>query len=189
MDFYQAKQYGQKPWRISTNNLSELYEFLKLGFLNSEHVEFKVNDLSCVLKVDYFPYNLFNKCGIIEITNNSSIATFNFDHIYNLRVFILELCNSPSNFVNICIKHNVNSEESPEEPLARIKIKRVNRFIETRVKKYVWNRDNGQCVECGSKERLEYDHIIPISKGGSNTERNIQLLCELCNRKKSDQII
>jgi len=43
-------------------------------------------------------------------------------------------------------------------------------------------------VQCESKEKLEYDHIIPISKGGSNTERNVQLLCEKCNREKSAKI-
>jgi len=31
-------------------------------------------------------------------------------------------------------------------------------------------------------------YIIPVSKGGSNTTRNIQLLCEKCNRKKSNSI-
>ncbi|MBF0103144.1 MAG: HNH endonuclease, partial [Desulfobacterales bacterium] len=42
---------------------------------------------------------------------------------------------------------------------------------------------------CGSRENLEYDHIIPVSKGGSNTARNIELLCEKCNREKSDKIM
>ncbi|HAM96004.1 TPA: HNH endonuclease, partial [Candidatus Azambacteria bacterium] len=28
----------------------------------------------------------------------------------------------------------------------------------------------------------------PVSKGGSTTARNIELLCESCNRKKSDKI-
>jgi len=52
----------------------------------------------------------------------------------------------------------------------------------------VWRRDEGKCVKCGSKAKLEYDHIIPISKGGSNTVRNIELLCEKCNREKKDNI-
>jgi len=56
------------------------------------------------------------------------------------------------------------------------------------VKIFVWRRDEGRCVKCGSQEKLEFDHIIPVSKGGSNTERNIQLLCESCNREKSDKI-
>ncbi len=52
----------------------------------------------------------------------------------------------------------------------------------------VWNRDNGQCVKCGSKQNLEFDHIIPFSKGGANTYRNLQLLCRSCNAKKSNKI-
>lgn len=63
-----------------------------------------------------------------------------------------------------------------------------NRYISQQVKDLVWNRDNGKCRECGSNERLEFDHIIPFSKGGSNTYRNIQLLCEPCNRTKSNKI-
>ncbi len=50
----------------------------------------------------------------------------------------------------------------------------------------VWRRDSGKCAICGSREKLEYDHIVPISKGGSNTARNIELLCEKHNRSKSN---
>jgi len=57
------------------------------------------------------------------------------------------------------------------------------------VKMFVWQRDGGRCAKCGSQEKLEYDHIIPVSKGGSNTARNIQLLCENCNRSKSANIV
>lgn len=64
----------------------------------------------------------------------------------------------------------------------------TDRYVPAAVKLAVWRRDGGKCIECESKEKIEYDHIIPISKGGSNTERNIQLLCEKCNRKKGAQI-
>ncbi|MBC8484460.1 MAG: HNH endonuclease [Bacteroidetes bacterium] len=64
----------------------------------------------------------------------------------------------------------------------------IDRYIPPAVKLAVWRRDQGKCVQCKSKEKLEYDHIIPISKGGSNTERNVQLLCEKCNRDKSAKI-
>ena len=56
------------------------------------------------------------------------------------------------------------------------------------VRRAVWIRDQGRCVRCGGRERLEFDHIIPVSRGGGNTERNIELLCETCNRAKSDSI-
>ena len=62
------------------------------------------------------------------------------------------------------------------------------RHISQKVKDQVWRRDLGKCTQCGSNENLEFDHIIPFSKGGANTYRNIQLLCESCNRYKSDNI-
>jgi hypothetical protein len=65
---------------------------------------------------------------------------------------------------------------------------RVRRPIPESVRHEVWRRDHGQCVDCGSRERLEFDHIIPVSKGGSNTARNIELLCEPCNRAKAAKV-
>ncbi len=56
------------------------------------------------------------------------------------------------------------------------------------VKLLVWARDGGCCVRCGSKQELHFDHIIPVAKGGGNSEENIQLLCQTCNLKKSDKI-
>ncbi len=73
-------------------------------------------------------------------------------------------------------------------PLSANASNEPDRYIPPDVKLTVWRRDQGKCVECGSKEKLEYDHIIPISKGGSNTDRNIQLLCEKCNREKAAKI-
>src|ERR1051326_5058899 len=52
------------------------------------------------------------------------------------------------------------------------------------VRIFVWQRDQGRCVQCGSNQNLEFDQIIPFVKGGSSTSRNIQLLCEKCNRRR-----
>jgi len=56
------------------------------------------------------------------------------------------------------------------------------------VKLVVWTRDGGACVRCGSKQKLHFDHIIPLAKGGGNSEANIQILCQTCNLKKADNI-
>jgi Holliday junction DNA helicase RuvB len=64
----------------------------------------------------------------------------------------------------------------------------IRNAIPSEIRREVWRRDEGKCVKCGSRINLEYDHIIPVSRGGSNTVRNIELLCEACNRSKSDLI-
>lgn len=60
--------------------------------------------------------------------------------------------------------------------------------IPERTRIFVWRRDGGKCSRCGSRDRIEFDHIVPVSKGGSNTARNIELLCESCNRIKRDHV-
>lgn len=64
----------------------------------------------------------------------------------------------------------------------------TRRSISAEVRREVWRRDEGKCVDCGSRERLEYDHIIAFANGGSNTARNIELRCEVCNRRKGAKI-
>jgi len=59
-----------------------------------------------------------------------------------------------------------------------------SRHIPQEVKVEVYHRDGGRCVICNSDVNLEFDHIIPFSKGGANTIENIQLLCHSCNLKK-----
>ena len=67
-------------------------------------------------------------------------------------------------------------------------IVRDSRYITASTKRKVWERDGGQCVECHSRSLLEYDHVIPYSKGGATSTGNLQLLCRTCNRHKSDKI-
>ena len=52
----------------------------------------------------------------------------------------------------------------------------------------VYERDDNKCVECGATERLTIDHIVPISKGGSNETENLQTMCEPCNGKKGNKV-
>jgi hypothetical protein len=54
-------------------------------------------------------------------------------------------------------------------------------------------RDNYTCQMCGKVMRdtvgLQIDHIIPINKGGKSVEENLQVLCSICNGRKSDKIL
>jgi hypothetical protein len=48
------------------------------------------------------------------------------------------------------------------------------------VRRAVFERDGGKCVECGSTFDLQYDHVIPVALGGATTVENLQLLCGDC---------
>lgn len=52
----------------------------------------------------------------------------------------------------------------------------------------VFERDDFRCRECGSRRRLQADHIQPRSKGGLTTFDNLQTLCISCNSRKRDRI-
>lgn len=79
------------------------------------------------------------------------------------------------------LKNKFSGEKSDEVKYERTRIPEEVRIA-------VWRRDQGRCARCGSRENLEYDHIVPVSKGGNNTARNIELLCQDCNRAKGNRV-
>jgi hypothetical protein len=142
---------------------------------NNEESEL-INDFMSML-VDKFRDRAFNnkrKVGVLVVQapkeNDKDFVRFN------------ELIEARKNFNRELKKIKISSKEKKEQKFSR------KRTITQSTKDKVWNRDGGKCIECGSNENLEFDHIIPFSKGGANTYRNIQLLCQSCNRKKSDKI-
>jgi hypothetical protein len=60
--------------------------------------------------------------------------------------------------------------------------------IPSDVRRAVFERDGGRCVECGATFDLQYDHVLPVALGGATTVENLQLLCADCNRRKSDSL-
>lgn len=90
----------------------------------------------------------------------------------------------------------IHVKEALEWRGAKVKIKEITarnglgrrEAISAAVRREVWQRDGGRCVDCGSRERLEYDHIIAVANGGSNTARNLELRCEKCNRSKGAKV-
>jgi len=50
--------------------------------------------------------------------------------------------------------------------------------------KAVFERDAYRCVDCGDHMDLTCDHIVPVSKGGETSLRNLQTMCRRCNSRK-----
>lgn len=64
------------------------------------------------------------------------------------------------------------------------KEKWASRYISKEVREIILKRDNYKCVFCAASSALEIDHVIPVSKGGTSEQNNLQVLCRSCNRKK-----
>ncbi len=54
--------------------------------------------------------------------------------------------------------------------------------------RFVWERDAGRCVQCGSVANLEVMHVVPPYLGGAETAANLELLCRNCVRDRSHQL-
>lgn len=67
--------------------------------------------------------------------------------------------------------------------------KKVKRRTTGFAKEYVSETKNAKCLYCDSKltpNNATTDHIIPISKGGNNTQVNLVVCCLKCNSDRGD---
>jgi hypothetical protein len=62
------------------------------------------------------------------------------------------------------------------------------------VKQAVWQRDGGQCTftsesghRCPAREFIEYDHAVPVARGGIATVENIRLRCRAHNQYEAER--
>lgn len=65
-------------------------------------------------------------------------------------------------------------------------------------KQRIWERDKGKCQSPHCQNQVDYhlegekwamDHIIPVSKGGSNDDSNLRVLCEFCHLCRDDSYL
>jgi len=49
-------------------------------------------------------------------------------------------------------------------------------------------RDQNSCVICGRDDiKLEVDHILERNRGGTDNLENLQTLCEICHKNKTNR--
>ena len=56
-------------------------------------------------------------------------------------------------------------------------------LYQTKLRSYLFKKYNGQCVYCGNKAE-EIEHIVPKSKGGTDSLYNLVIACKKCNKLK-----
>jgi uncharacterized protein YozE (UPF0346 family) len=100
-----------------------------------------------------------------------------------------------SNSFETLRSHLIQMQAIPEALVAldegwrEFKAKRkVRSGISAALRFVIFKKDKYSCCICGGSaqdgHRLEVDHKVPVSKGGSNEEENLWTLCFNCNRGK-----
>lgn len=118
----------------------------------------------------YFPIYKFQ---YVSSGGNSSFSTeieFNLENIEKFELYL---------------KYNIEKKKT---------MKYQRSLMTQKLREQIKQRDNYMCqICCNSLSMepnllLEIDHIIPISKGGTTEETNLQTLCWKCNRKKGAKL-
>lgn len=55
-------------------------------------------------------------------------------------------------------------------------------------RRYVMLRDGCRCVRCGTEYDLTVDHILPLSRGGTDVTENLQAIGGRCNMAKGNRL-
>jgi 5-methylcytosine-specific restriction endonuclease McrA len=83
-----------------------------------------------------------------------------------------------------------------EKPRAARKRPANERTIPNAIKRAVHDRDGGRCAfvgddgqRCEAQKFLEYDHIVPLARGGLTTASNLRLLCSTHNRLEAERVL
>jgi hypothetical protein len=77
---------------------------------------------------------------------------------------------------------------SPEYDFFRV-LTPARKSLPQQTRESVQARDKKRCVYCGSTESLQFDHLYPVSKGGTDEPNNLVLACQDCNLEKSDMTL
>lgn len=68
--------------------------------------------------------------------------------------------------------------------LAKLKANKIGSYS----REVIFKRDNYKCVYCGDGA-TEIDHKTPISRGGSDSKRNVVACCKSCNKEKHTKTV
>jgi hypothetical protein len=149
--------------------------------------------------LEYFSHYIFPACDFLE---NACGAEHDSPSNGNLQRFWcygkdLVWVNRPSrskadyDFIKLKVEEFFLQREDEYLLLAQ-KVERLRNLKESRqsarrkdipddVLAYVLKRDEEKCVKCFSTQNLQFDHILPKSRGGGDHPENLRVLCQSCN--------
>ncbi|MDA1545847.1 HNH endonuclease [Bacillus cereus group sp. TH253LC] len=149
-------------------------------------VKFKNNHTEDII---YEYFNDYIPDEIFELINRLSEEVFHI--LFQNRTFLFKF--------NLFVADIFTASAEDNGQYKEFLIKKSGYFkrvgIPSWVKRAVFYRDRGVCIFCptnlsgiiDSLPTENFDHMVPLAKGGINDVSNIQLACETCNKSKNDE--
>lgn len=130
-----------------------------------------------------------------ELIQELGVDTSSLNHIHYTYCIFRYTSSAGRVFQEVTIKFDSYTlrefiEYLKDEFEHRNSVRYQRQLMTNQLREKIKKRDNYTCCRCGAclKDEphllLEIDHIIPISKGGTTVESNLQTLCWKCNRNK-----
>jgi 5-methylcytosine-specific restriction endonuclease McrA len=99
--------------------------------------------------------------------------------------------------VNRLVKELRRRRQGSDNPRpGQLEVSATGRHIPAHMRRAVFARDGaGGCTfvgldgrRCGSRHKLQVDHIVPVEKGGETVIANLRLLCAPHNQYEADRV-
>ena len=98
---------------------------------------------------------------------------------------------SPGEIESMILARDLSSEYQREAferaqagVLGRNGVASAKDVVPEHVRREVWIRDRGRCVDCGVASSLAFDYVLPLAVSGSNTAPNLELRCRPCQLRR-----
>lgn len=166
------------PWILTSD--------LQLHYINAMRICVKFEDLNSV-------YSIFKHVCLVSSTVYSLSLKLNDPIDPYISIYLSNAIRDVLGFSGIDLE---NVEDIYGKQAARKFYDRFaapKRNVSPKKRMDVLERYKFKCAYCGASASdgvtLEVDHIVPVSKGGSNDMDNLQILCKPCNIGKFNRII
>lgn len=151
-----------------TKKIKSLLKFYKK---NGTYIKLKVsyNDETTVSGAIIKMNHISNRWVVLQSSNDSLMKIFLSD-IFPDSIIPLVFAKKENK------KENKNDSRDPISAKLRFEVFKRDKFV------------CQYCGACGPDVELEIDHIIPVSRGGTDDITNLKTACFKCNRGKGDKV-
>jgi hypothetical protein len=166
------------PWILTSD--------LELHYINAMRIYVKFEDLNSVCSVlKHVCITIYNVYAL-SIELNDPIDPYISIYLCNAIRAVLKFSN-----IDLETVEDFNGKQAARKFFANFVVPKRN--VSPKKRMAVLEKYRFKCAYCGATAldgvTLEVNHILPISKGGSNDMENLQILCKPCNIGKFDRII